>query len=56
MDISSLKEEGDWKLIWNLKLPLKIKHFLWRINRDVLPTRLKLQQKRYFVSLHMPIV
>lgn len=34
---------GDWKLIWNMSLPPKIKHFCWRLLRCCLPTRFNLQ-------------
>ena len=28
-----------WKVVWNLKCPNKIKHFMWRACRNVLPTK-----------------
>ena len=28
-----------WKVVWNLKCPNKIKHFMWRAFRNVLPTK-----------------
>ncbi|KAL0003907.1 hypothetical protein SO802_011468 [Lithocarpus litseifolius] len=28
-----------WKVLWNLKCPNKIKHFMWRACRNVLPTK-----------------
>ncbi|XP_074370739.1 uncharacterized protein LOC141711921 [Apium graveolens] len=30
---------GFWNKIWNLKIPLKVKHFVWRAVRDCLPTK-----------------
>jgi len=34
-----------WSTIWKLKLPLKIKNFLWRICRNCLSTRMRLLAK-----------
>ena len=31
--------------VWSLKIPLKIKHLLWRILWNCLPTRVRLQDK-----------
>ena len=28
-----------WKAIWAINLPKKIQHFMWRLCRNVLPTR-----------------
>jgi len=36
---------GDWKLIWSLHVPPKIKHFCWRLLRNSLPTRSNLQSR-----------
>lgn len=40
-----LKVQGDWSLIWQLKVPSRVKNCLWRACRDVLPTRICLQGK-----------
>jgi hypothetical protein len=32
-----------WSILWKIKLPLKVKNFLWRVCWDSLPTRLRLQ-------------
>lgn len=29
---------GDWKMLWNLQVPRKVRVFAWRACRDVLPT------------------
>jgi hypothetical protein len=36
----------EWRRLWNLKVPLKIRHFLWRARQNRLATRTRLQQKR----------
>ena len=33
---------GHWNTIWKLKLPPKVKNFIWRICRNCLPTRMRL--------------
>ncbi|XP_074377050.1 uncharacterized protein LOC141718568 [Apium graveolens] len=42
----SSANSGFWRKLWNLKIPLKIKHFLWRASSDVLPTKEQLRAKR----------
>ena len=34
-----------WKMVWGLKTQPKIRIFMWRICRDILPTITKLQQR-----------
>ena len=36
---------GNWNSIWSIKLPPKVKNFLWRVCRNCLPTRVRLQSK-----------
>ncbi|XP_024634702.1 uncharacterized protein [Medicago truncatula] len=36
---------GHWNSIWNLKLPPKVKNFIWRVCRNCLPTRMRLITK-----------
>ena len=36
----------EWRRWWNLKVPLKIRHFWWRARQNRLATRTRLQQKR----------
>jgi hypothetical protein len=40
------KKPGDWMQIWRMKIPQRVKIFVWRIVRGCLPTRDRLQQKR----------
>ena len=32
-----------WKLIWNLNCPNKVKHFMWRACKNILPIKCKLR-------------
>lgn len=51
LDTDFLKVKKDWQLIWQLKIPPKVKRFLWRAGREVLPSRQCLQSKGIFVPL-----
>lgn len=35
-----------WKLLWKLNCPNKMKHFLWRACRDILPTNYRLATRK----------
>ena len=37
--------KGLWNGIWKLRVPLKVCHFLWRVVREVLPTKLNLLKR-----------
>lgn len=39
------KVQGDWTKLWDLKLPPKVKCFLWRCCRNCLPIRTRLQSR-----------
>lgn len=41
-DSTHLRVPGDWWKLWDLRVPPKIKSFLWRAARDCLSTRVKL--------------
>lgn len=45
---SALNEQNrkHWKKIWSAKVPAKVKFFMWRTCRGVLPVRTRLQDKR----------
>ncbi|PNX88961.1 hypothetical protein L195_g045076, partial [Trifolium pratense] len=36
---------GNWKSLWKIHTPPKSKHLLWRICRECLPTRARLQER-----------
>jgi hypothetical protein len=44
-DSTHLRRDGYWQGIWRLKVPPKIKNLVWRICRNVVPTRRRLQDK-----------
>lgn len=47
-DSSNIEEdiiEGNWSELWRLKIPPKVKNFLWRAGRNGLPTRTNLLGK-----------
>jgi len=45
-DSSHMHVHGRWNLIWKLKVPPKIKNFLWRVCRGCFPTRARLSNRR----------
>jgi hypothetical protein len=44
-DNSHMHVNGRWNLIWKLKVPPKIKNFLWRVCRGCFPTRAHLNSR-----------
>lgn len=45
VDTSHLRRPGYWSGIWRLKVPPKVRNFVWRVCRGMLPTRVRLQDK-----------
>ncbi|CAN0829186.1 Putative ribonuclease H protein At1g65750, partial [Linum grandiflorum] len=45
VDRSTYAQPGEWRKLWNLQVPLKMAHFIWRIAHCVLPTRGRLRQR-----------
>ncbi|XP_031131672.1 uncharacterized protein LOC116033057 [Ipomoea triloba] len=41
---------SDWGRLWNLPVPPKVKNFLWRCVRNILPVRDVLQSKRVWIG------
>ena len=39
-----------WKKIWSLKVPPKVRNFMWRVGFDCLPTATKLLTKHVHIS------
>ncbi|KAI8024826.1 hypothetical protein LOK49_LG02G00251 [Camellia lanceoleosa] len=47
--------ERVWLLVWNLHLPPKLKHFLWKIYHNALATRQNLFSRQCAVSARCPV-
>jgi len=45
VDKEEYRIPGEWTSMWKMKIPQKIKVFLWRALQGVLPTRMRLQDK-----------
>jgi hypothetical protein len=43
VDNTYLHVKGNWTKLWHLKVPQKVKVFLWRVAHGCLPTRYRLQ-------------
>ena len=43
-----------WKSIWNLQVPYKVKHLLWRVANEALPTLYNLWQRKVVTSIYCP--
>ncbi|GAU24016.1 hypothetical protein TSUD_328180 [Trifolium subterraneum] len=48
-------QQGVWKRLWQIHAPPKTKHLLWRICKDCLPTRTRLQEKHVPCQLSCPV-
>lgn len=44
-----------WKEIWRAPIPNKVKNFMWRLAKDILPTRTNLQKKGIILDLQCPL-
>lgn len=52
---SSNSGEAVWKIIWNLDIPPKVRLFLWRACREVLPVRANLVRRGLLVDPMCPV-
>ena len=43
--VADENEDGALTLIWKMKIPSKVAHFVWRLVRDRLPTRANLRRR-----------
>ncbi|CAN1157627.1 Putative ribonuclease H protein At1g65750 [Linum perenne] len=49
LSMNHLHVEGEWRRLWGMRVPPKMKHALWRAARGVLSTREVLQQRGMMV-------
>ncbi|KAJ1421430.1 Ribonuclease H-like superfamily [Sesbania bispinosa] len=54
-DTSHLKVTGEWKTLWRLNIPNRVKLLLWRMMRGCLPVRTNLQRKRVSCPATCPL-
>ena len=47
---SSVLSTGFWSSIWKLKVPGKVKHFMWKACSDCLPTKTRLVKRRVLTN------
>ena len=40
------KQNDFWNFIWRINCPSKVKHFMWRVCKDILPTNLGLKRRK----------
>lgn len=45
----------NWKHLWKLKVPAKVRNFIWRVCSKCLPTRLALLSRHVDVPLTCPV-
>ncbi|CAN1261991.1 Putative ribonuclease H protein At1g65750 [Linum perenne] len=43
--------DGDWTALWGIQAPPKVKHMIWRLGREVLPTKENLRRRHIVVSV-----
>ncbi|KAK2416612.1 hypothetical protein QL285_038996 [Trifolium repens] len=48
-------QQDNWPSLWKILAPPKAKHLLWRISRECLPTRMRLQEKRVPCPMLCPL-
>lgn len=51
----SSDSSGFWRKIWNLKIPLKAKQFIWRDLTKSLPTKDQLMLKHVAINAMCPV-
>ncbi|XP_060974042.1 uncharacterized protein LOC115695103 [Cannabis sativa] len=50
-----MQDENCWKNLWQLPIPSKVHHFLWKACSGCLPTKVQLQSKHVNVDLLCPL-
>jgi hypothetical protein len=52
---SNARKNKVWKEIWRAPVPNKIKNFMWRLAKNILPTRANLYKKGISLDLQCPL-
>ncbi|KAK6157968.1 hypothetical protein DH2020_005282 [Rehmannia glutinosa] len=47
---NSNTSSGYWRKLWSIQIPPKVKHFVWKVSRDCIPTRVNLVRKNIMVD------
>jgi len=55
MNVAKHFVPGEWKRIWRIKSPLKVRNLIWRVCRDCLPTRKRLQERGVDYTSSCPV-
>ncbi|XP_024035529.1 uncharacterized protein LOC127899286 [Citrus sinensis] len=53
--LSEIPSSNIWQRIWKLKVPAKVKHFIWRVGVNVLPTADNLRRRQVELASICPI-
>lgn len=54
-NVSHEADDKWWRRMWNLKVPLRVRHFIWRAVRNILPIKDQLLTKRVLVIEFCPV-
>lgn len=46
-NIHDFHVDGNWRLVWDSEVPSKVRNFLWKACREVLPSRTNLKSKGF---------
>lgn len=50
-----MDHRGFWKGVWRLKVPGVVKHFIWKVSNNILPTKVNLVKKKILEDPLCPI-
>lgn len=50
-----LKEQLEWKQVWRLNCPPKIKQFLWRLAHNSLPLQMNIKRRGMDIDTRCPV-
>lgn len=50
VDVGSSNNNDSWSFIWSAHVPNKVKHFIWRVCSDSLPTQNNILLRNIYVA------